>query len=1112
MNFFYENRNWGNPVLKKILLVMKLTTVIILISIMHVSATVYSQTTKLSLNMQKSTIKEVLQKIESLSEFRFIYQNEQVDLNKKVNAQFKDEKVENILNYLFEQEEIEYSITSNNLILIKSRKDQSNRNIPDGKDIQQKIVTGKVTDSSGQPLPGVTVILKGTTNGTVTNSNGEYSLSNLPDNAILLYSFVGMKTAEVVVNNQTIINITMEEETIGIEEVVAVGYGTQERRRVTGSIATVKEEDFMQGAVYQSPLELISGRIGGLAISRSQGGDPTSDVEIQLRGASSINGTLSPLIIIDGVPGGYLNAISPENIASIDVLRDGSAAAIYGTRATNGVIIITTKKGIPGEPEIKYSAYAYSETWFNKPRILTSNEYRHYKEVFANSGDPFLEERAYAMIDFGGNTDWFDVISRNAISQVHNLSMSGGSESTQYYGSLNYRDQQGMIKNTAKNVINGTLSLSHRALEDRLTFQLSLNNSFIKSNPYEDDVRYQAITRNPTQLVYNDGTSTLNPDGIFWEEPGFNVPNPLGLIEQYKKNNEDARFLGQMQISYELLKGMKFSVNGSYQRSNQITGIYEEKDSWSSLNNTSYDGVASRSAYKEEIKTIEPMINYRTLFRDLHQVEALIGYSYQDFVEESFRASNRTFITDAFSYNNLGAGQAISEGKYANPVSSYKSSNKLIAFFGRMNYSYNNKYMLSLSLRHEGSTKFGKDNKWGNFPAISAGWNINRERFMESVSFINDLKLRFGYGVTGNQGISSYLSLQQLGTSGYMFYNGKWIQGYAPVSNANPNLRWEKKIENNLGFDIGLFNNIVVNVDLYNRKTTDLLYEYAVPVPPNLYGTTWANVGKISNKGIEMTFVASPISGKEFSWKTNFNISYNKNMLVSLSDENYDHSYLMLEMPNGMAYGFGGETAYKIEEGEPLGNIYGWEFAGFSEDGKWQVWNETRTEKIHPSTATFDDKKIIGNGMPKSYIGFINNFAYRRFDLAIALKGALGFEILNILDLGYENLGLLPANIPLTAITDPEISKLRDVRNYITSYHVEPGDYIKIDNVTLGYSIPTKVFKQFRVFASGKNLFCFTKYTGEDPEQKISGLMPGYDDMWSYPKVKTFSVGLNINF
>ncbi len=1098
----------------KTFLIMRITMFLLLFSVIQVMGeNSYSQNTRLSLNLKDVSIENVLDEIENQSEFYFLFNQKLVNVDRKVDINAKNKQIKDILTDLFADENVNYMVLDRQILLSPEYLTEG-INVTRDRQPQEIVITGKVTEENSTPLPGVNILIKGTILGTITDVDGNYSIEVDDPNATLVFSFIGFRDQEIAISGRAVINITLAVEAFGLEEVVAIGYGTMKRKQVTSSIATVRVDDFTQGAIYQSPIELIAGKIGGLAISRAGGGDPTSDIQVQLRGISSIRGTASPLIVIDGIPGGDLNAISPENISSIDVLRDGSAAAIYGSRATNGVIIITTKKGTPGKPEIKYSAYTYTETWASKPKMLTANEYIHYKNEFTNSGDPYLVEKASNMIDYGNETDWFNVISRNALSHVHDISVTGGTESTQYYGSINFRDQQGLMKKSDKNVLNGRMSLTHSALDDKLLFQINISNSFVKSHPFDEETMAQAALRNPTEPVYSKdripGTEVLNPDGIYFEQRGHNIPNPLGLIEQFERDNEDSRFLGNINLTYKFTKGLKITTNAAYQRSNKIRSFYEERNSWYSLNATGYYGNASKSAYMRESRSIEPILEYSGRLENIHSFTILTGYSYQDFIDETFSASNRTFITDDFTYNNLGAGVAISRGNYASPVSSDKFTSKLIAFFGRLNYSYDDKYMLSASLRREGSSKFGANNKWGYFPAISAGWTVSREPFMNSIAFINDLKIRLGYGITGNHGIPSYLSLQRLSTSGTMLYEGEWIPGYAPASNANPNLGWEKKAEWNLGIDLRIFNTLFVNIDFYDRNTTDLLYEYAVPVPPNLYSKTWANVGKINNRGIELTLNAKPVSNSSFSWNTNFNISYNKNNLVSLSDENYSHSFLMLGDIDWV--GMTGEYTYKLEEGQPIGNIFGWAFAGFTDDGRWQVWDKTGTKKLHPSEATFDDKKVIGNGLPKSWFGFSNTFKYNNFDLTIALKGALGFDILNSFRLGRENLGYLPNNLLRSTFTNPEISQIRDNRNYITDYHVEAGDYLKLDNITLGYTIPVKAINHLRIYANIRNLFCLTQYTGEDPEDVITGLVPGYDSWRSYPKVKTFTFGLNINF
>ncbi len=977
-------------------------------------------------------------------------------------------------------------------------------------------VEGTVVDQDGEPLIGVNIQVKGTNMGASTDIDGKFTLVDIDENAVLVVSYIGYQTQEVPVSGKSNLSIVLLSDSQLLDEVVVVGYGTQKIREVTSSVAHLNERDFPQGAIYQSPLQLLSGRIAGLAVSRANGGDPTAGVQIQLRGVSSIRGSNSPLIVVDGVPGGSLSAIPPESIESISVLRDGSAAAIYGTRANAGVIIITTKQGIPGSPEITYSSYLYTERYVNKPEVLSGERYRQVKNDWTNSEDPFFREIAAPMIDYGYNTDWFDVISQNALSQVHNISMSGGTESTRYYGSFNFRDQNGLIKRTGKNELNGKLSLRHSELDGRLSVNLNLSNTFITANPFDGNIMEQAFKKNPTLPVYNTDPSLesylYNPNGTFFEISGYRNPNPLGLIEQFERENRSAVFLGSGKVSFEFLPGLIGSVLGAYERIDGTNNYYESRDSWDSWNSTQADGTASKSSSLGESRTLETTINYDFNLSPDHNFSTLLGYSFQESINESFSAANRTFLSDKFETNNLGAGLQISRGSFSNPVSSSKNSNRLIAGFARINYYYQEKYMFSASIRREGSTRFGADNKWGNFPAVSAGWRISGEEFMADNQVINDLKLRVGYGVTGNQGIPNYLSLSRLSRSGFMLYQGEWIPGYSPSSNPNPNLRWEKKSETNIGIETTIFNLISLTVDLYDRTTKDLLFEYRVPVPPNIYERTWANVGSINNRGIELSISSFAISNENFTWNSSFNISYNKNKLISLSNDLYEQSDLRLDMPNAGVFGLSGETIYRVEEGEPIGNIHIWEHAGFTADGNWLVWDATNTNKISPTEASFEDKRVVGNGVPKSWLGFNNSFMYKGIDLQVSLRGAMGFELLNAIHLHRAKPNTLPAQIPLRALEDPELSQVRDQRNYLDSYWVEKGDYIKLDNVSLGYTIPLRGIDNLRVYVSGQNLLTLTKYQGEDPEHSIAGLIPSYDDYWNYPRTKTFSAGLNVKF
>lgn len=964
----------------------------------------------------------------------------------------------------------------------------------------QHTVSGTIVDAQNrEALPGVNIVVDGTTTGTTTNLDGEFQLTVSGPEVTLVISYIGYQSQTINLDGRTELNIELSMDVFTADELVVVGYGTQRSGEVTSSIATVRSGDFNQGASSSSPMQLVQGKVAGLAIHRAAGGDPTQDVHILLRGVSSVRGDNSPLVVIDGVPGGQLNTVSPQDIESIDVLRDGSAAAIYGTRGNAGVIIITTKKGQADNHSISYSGRSYTENWHNKPRVLNANEYRNLRTEFQNSGNPLLESRASSIVDFGHETDWFDAITEDfPISHEHFLSISGGSANTTYYGSINYRDLQGFIRESSNNILNGRLNITHSGLDDRMSVDVNISNTLRRGNPVNYQAYRQALGRNPTMPIYNE-------DGSFHEVDGWQMYNPVALLKQFQHDDENRELLANTGIRFSFTDGLDFSVRGAIQTRNQIEGEYESRNSWDSIQG-GYSGQATRSAAQWTDRTFESYLNYTETFGTGHNFRGMAGYSFQDFEHESFRARNRNFLTDDLGYNNLGAGLHLSEGIYQNDVGSYKRSNKLVAFFGRVNYNFNNTYMVSASLRHEGSSRFGDGNKWGNFPAVSFGWAVSNESFMQDFTAIDELRLRVGYGVTGNQGFDDYISLERLQRAGVMFYEGNWIPGYAPGSNPNPNLRWERKAEINFGIDLAMLNNrLKFNVDVYDRSTQDLIYEYPVPVPPNLYPTLWTNVGDLKNRGIEFTVSSSPIVTPRFFWRTDFNISYNTNELVSLSDDVFSHS--PLDHTALGAPGMSGHTVYRLEEGEPIGNIVGWRHAGFTDDGRWLFYTKDRSDIVTADQITFDDRVIIGNGLPKSIMGFTNSFNYRNLDLSLGLRGSFGFHLVNTRRNYYENVIMMPTNILKSSLDVPMVDDPQ-----FSDFYVERGDYLKIDNLTIGYTIPVTGIRYLRVYASGQNLYTFTGYSGQDPEIGIEGLSPGFDVRWIYPSVRTFSVGIDIQF
>lgn len=962
-------------------------------------------------------------------------------------------------------------------------------------------VTGSVKDANGQSLPGVNIVEKGTANGTTTDADGRFSLNVTGENSVLVFTFIGYLSQSVTVGTRTSFDIVLEADTKVLEEVVVVGYGTQKVSELTSAVTGVKEEDFNKGPIPNSPLQLIQGKVPGLAISRAGQGNPNGEVQMQLRGISTVRGNASPLIVIDGIPGGSLNTIAPEDIESIDVLRDGSASAIYGTRGSNGVVIITTKKGKLGSPSIQYSAYTYYEQYAKKPEALTAGEYRQLKNDFANSDNITLKNKAGSIIDYGGDSNWLDEITQNKLSQIHNLSISGANQRTNYYAAVNFRDIQGLVKRSFNQVMNYRLALTHAVFDDRLVFNFNISNSFAKARPNSGSY-LGAMLRNPTLPVYN-------PDGTYHEEYVFGVGgNPVAALYDYENDMATSNNLIISKVTLNLTDALKASVQGAFQRNGNLRGSYSKREAYASIMAGSHGG-ASRSTEQSTDRTLEATLSYDKLIGNAHKLNVVGGYSYQDFTNEAFGASNREFITDDNTYNNLNAGQDLKDGIYKdNDVWSSKRSSKLIAFFGRAIYSYNDKYMFTAGVRREGSSKFGKDNKWGFFPAVTAGWRISEENFLKDNSIIDDLKLRIGYGVTGNQGIQEYVSLERLSPGGTMLYNGDWIVGYVPSSNPNPNLRWEKKAETNLGIDMGMYNNrLMLNLDFYDRTTTDLLFEYTVPVPPNLYNTLWTNVGGITNKGIELALNVVPITKSKFEWNSNFNISYNWNKLVSLSNDFYQTKFQ--DQEDLGAPGLSNVPGFRLEEGQPIGNMFGYGFAGFTEDGKWLFWDADNETKVTASEAQYEDKRIVGNGLPKYWLGFTNTFTMGSFDATVMLRGAFGFDILNMERLFYENRKMIPSNILKSGLTSPVVDDPQ-----FSDYYVEKGDYLKLDNITVGYTLPIKAsfISNARVYVSTRNLLTFTGYKGQDPELGINGLSPGMDRTGSYPSTRTFALGCNLKF
>nr|WP_294780021.1 TonB-dependent receptor [uncultured Flavobacterium sp.] len=960
---------------------------------------------------------------------------------------------------------------------------------------QQKI-SGKITDTGNLPLPGVSVLEKNTTNAVATDFDGNFEITTKGNNPILVFSYMGLKTKELKTDGKKVLKVILESDLNELNEVVLIGYGSQKKGDVTSAIASVKSEDFVQGNVRDAA-QLIQGKVAGLTVS-APSGDPTVGSQIQLRGISSISGGSNPLILVDGVPGN-LNTVAPEDIASIDVLKDGSATAIYGTRGTNGVVIITTKSGsFNSKPTIEYNGYSTVSTISRKMNFLDATQLRQkmaegYTFIGANNQD------------YGADTDWLDAITRTAITQTHNVLFRGGNDQTNISASINYKGGDGIFLKSDNTRMTGRADVSHSMFDKKLKTNIGFITSEQVFNALGDGTSFnpyiyrQALIRNPTEPIKDQNGKWNERDVYFYD-------NPVGYIEETQGENRFRNTRFDFSMSYDFTDHLK--IKGVYTRkgNSMIKGFYETKNHVSTVK-YAQDGFASRSAEDYRGNYGEFTLDYKQSFGK-HNVTGLAGYNYEDNTTEGFWATNRRFPTDAFTYNNIGSGQGLQLGEAG--MGSYKNANTLIAFFARVTYNYDNKYLFMASLRHEGSSRFGDDNKWGDFPGVSAGWRINNEEFLKESKWVNNLKLRAGFGITGINAGQDYQSLSGLTYGDYFLNDGKWIRELVPTRNANTDLKWEKKEELNFGLDFGFFDDRISGaIDYYSRTTKDALMDYSVPTPPYFYGTIAANAAEIKNSGLEVLLNVTPIKTKDFSWTANFTYSTNSNKIVSLSNDKFQLTN------NFFDAGYTGEpiqiATHRVQEGQPIGNFYGLKSVDITDDGIWIIEKPDGT-RIPATEATTEDRQILGNGLPKAYYGLNNTIRYKNWDLNMNLRGASGYQILNFSRMFYENPTV--GYNTLDSAYDKVYGKavLSDVQRYV-SHYVEDGDFVKIDNVTIGFTLPKSTFKfidTLRIYFAGNNLATFTKYKGIDPEVNRIGLDPGNDDRDKYPSTRSFSLGLNI--
>lgn len=945
-----------------------------------------------------------------------------------------------------------------------------------------------VLDELGEPIIGANIVEKGTTNGTITDMDGNYSLTvNDLKKAVLQASFIGYNTIEESVKGRSTVEIKLSPSVVNLGEVVAIGYGTQTRKEITGSVANITEKDFNQGVTREAS-DLLQGKVAGLNIA-SGSGDVSSSPQIRLRGTSTLQNDQGPMIVIDGIPGGDMSTVAPSDIESISVLKDASSAAIYGSRSAGGVILITTKRGSGSKTQVNYDGYVALSSLANKPDLLTADKWRSYAASVGQS------EQAKQFDQYGASTDWFDEISRTGFSQNHSLSLSGGSSKSNYRASVNYLKNSGVIRDNEMERFNFRFQFQQRAINDRLRIGLTGAATILDYNPtygYNFVLAYNMLPVFPVKMS----------DGSWYENVGYDLGNPVHNIEANTRENKTNSYYGVGDLQFTIIDGL--DIKASLYKSRRLNEYSQYYDSTTDAGRDD-GGYAYKRSQTYDKDMMEWTLNYDKTFNDVHKVNGLLGYSWEENMFSEFTAANRNFTTDMLGANKLQAGQDLRP----DDVTSQKNEYRLISMFARAHYSYAERYMITATVRRDGSSKFGTNHKWGIFPSVSAAWDISQEAFMQDIDWINDLKLRAGWGVTGNQdGLKPYKTLELYGASDKYYDSGSWLTGYKIDQNANPDLKWEQTSMLNIGLDFQLFNGrLGGTVEWYDKRTKDMLYTYTVPSPPYLYREMMANVGDMKNTGIEVLLNLDAIRTKDFSWNTTLNMSHNKNEVTSLSNDNFTTTRIYAG--DAWIRGSSGGTTHVVEEGRPIGQFYGWRCDGIDADGKYILYDKTGDGQISE-----DDRDYIGDAQPDLIFGWTNSFRYKAIDFSFFFRGSIGNDVLNHVRMAYAQPGYL---IGSNALDDPLTYQLKEVPKYCSLY-IENASFVRLDNVTLGYTFNTKKLNwldKARIYVTGQNLFVITGYKGLDPETNMGrndGLAPGVEDREFYPKARTFTFGVNLTF
>lgn len=949
--------------------------------------------------------------------------------------------------------------------------------------VKQQQISGTIKDTKGNPIPGATIAVKGTVTATSTDVNGQFTLQSIPDGAVLVVSMIGYLNQEATVSGSTV-DIVLQEDSQGLDEVVVVGYGSVDKKELTSAVTTLRQDDLVAGT--SSPLLSMQGKVAGLNVNSTNGTDPNSNVTLQLRGVNSVNASQGPLVVIDGVPGGNINSVAKEDIESITVLRDASAAAIYGTRASGGVILITTKRPQIGKAVVSLTSEYFIESVRKRPEVLSA-------ERFVEVG---LGE------DLGHRTDWYDEVTNDQpFSHRQVLNISGGSENANVYATFNKRDAKGMAIGSKRGEIGGRVNSRFKFFDGVAELSTNVSYNQVNSDFSNNDIFNMAMVLNPTETPYDDSDIT----GYNILVGGYDYWNPVAEVMLRTDQRQYRYLLANSTLKINLNENLNTTATIGIINNSEHGNFYRSAQHRLSRQD-GIDGYASQEYLRSSDRIFEWTVNYDKRWDD-HSVNAVGGYSYQDFNGRGFNANNSDFPVDGIQEHDMGSGTFLVDGRAG--MGSWKNPwVKLAAFFGRVNYSFKDRYVVTATGRYEGSSKFAPGNRWGFFPGLSFGWRVSQEPFMQDVDFVNDLKIRAGYGETGNEGFGAEVSTRMYSADTWFLQDGKWFRTYGVRHNQNPGIKWEVKKEYNLGMDFAILDNrLGGRFDYYKRVIDDLIYDISVSQPPAIHDKTTMNVGSMENTGYEFELNFRAVDNEDFTYNTAIVASHNKSKLRSLWG-----SQTFTDRKGFPAPGSPG-SAVRLYPGEDIGQFFIWRFAGFTDDGYWMLYDEDGNAfDVRDRSKTVGDKSFVGQAIPKLRLSWSNQFTYKNWDASVYMRSWIGHDVFNMINMYYS----LP-NVEGQNVLAEAFDKHKDIvgEKELSDYWLEKGTFLKLDALSIGYTFKEDVIKPFRnlrVYATGRDLFVFTNYTGLDPEVNINGLDPGFEERNVYPKTRTFMLGFQFNF